>query len=62
MFLFPGSESYTHYEAVLRETFYYNTAVDKAFKNRKFTVTCSNMNGKFVSNSFVVEVRSLMVK
>jgi len=55
-FEITGSESYTHYEAVLRETFYYNSAADGNFKGRKFTVSCSNMNGKFVSNSFDVEL------
>ncbi|XP_067946088.1 calsyntenin-1-like [Watersipora subatra] len=52
-----GMESFANYEAVLRETFYYNNAAEVSSAARKFTLQCSSMGGTFVSNSFTVELR-----
>ena len=41
---------------MIRETYYLNSKVGKDFGGKKFTVRCSDMNGRFKSNEFVVEV------
>lgn len=52
---FPGVESITVYEEILRQA-RYRLRHGAALYARKFRLSCSEMNGRYSSNEFIVEV------
>lgn len=51
----PGVESITVYEEILRQA-RYRLRHGAALYARKFRLSCSEMNGRYSSNEFIVEV------
>lgn len=51
----PGVESITVYEEILRQA-HYRLRHGAALYARKFRLSCSEMNGRYSSNEFIVEV------
>lgn len=46
----------SHYEQVIRQVRYYNRQPEH-LTERRFHLTCSELNGRYTSNEFNVEVR-----
>ena len=53
--LLLGPDDISHYTSVLAEVHYVNSAPSDV-KHRTFVLTCSELNGRFVSNEFKVRV------
>jgi hypothetical protein len=53
--IITGADKMINYETVLREVHYLNRN-PSAINKRTFTLTCSELNGRFVSNDFEVTV------
>lgn len=51
----PGVETITVYEEILRQV-HYQLRHGAALYARKFRLSCSEMNGRYSSNEFIVEV------
>ncbi|KAG9343152.1 hypothetical protein JZ751_014125 [Albula glossodonta] len=51
-----GVDSMSHYEQVIQQVRYYNWHPG-GLKERRFCVTCSELNGRYTSNEFSIEVR-----
>uniref|UniRef100_A0A8C6SW70 Calsyntenin-2 n=1 Tax=Neogobius melanostomus TaxID=47308 RepID=A0A8C6SW70_9GOBI len=52
-----GVDSMAHYEQALRQIRYRNWR-PATLSERKFRVTCSELNGRYISNEFILEVNS----
>jgi hypothetical protein len=52
----PGVDSMAHYEEALRQVRYRNWR-PATLTNRRFRLTCSELNGRYTSNEFNLEVR-----
>ncbi|XP_048845309.1 calsyntenin-2-like [Brienomyrus brachyistius] len=50
-----GVDSMVHYEQVIRQVRYYHWNPE-AIRDRKFRLTCSELNGRYTSNEFNLEV------
>lgn len=59
LFLFTGVDTMASYEEVLHLIRYRNWHTVSLF-DRKFKLVCSELNGRYVSNEFKVEVCKLM--
>ena len=55
---FSGAEMIYNYERVLRQVTYSNKK-PAYYLNRQFRITCSELNGRFVSNEYVQTVSNL---
>ncbi|KAI1882979.1 hypothetical protein AGOR_G00240460 [Albula goreensis] len=53
-----GVDSMSHYEQVIQQVRYYNWHPG-GLKERRFCVTCSELNGRYTSNEFSIEVSVL---
>lgn len=54
--LAPGVESIAVYEEILRQVSYH-IRHGAALYERKFCLSCTEMNGRYSSNEFIVEVQ-----
>ena len=52
----PGVDSMSNYEQVIRQVRYHNWRPAQT-SDRKFRLTCSELNGRYTSNEFTLEVR-----
>lgn len=52
----PGVDSISHYEQALRQVRYRNWR-PASLSERRFRLTCSELNGRYTSNEFNMEVR-----
>ena len=52
---FSGAEMIYNYERVLRQVTYSNKK-PAYYLNRQFRITCSELNGRFVSNEYIQTV------
>lgn len=57
----PGVDSMAHYEQALRQIRYRNWR-PASLGERKFRVTCSELNGRYTSNEFNLEVSALQIE
>lgn len=53
--VFQGVDSMSRYEQALRQVRYRNF-IPAALTERKFRITCSELNGRYTSNEFIMEV------
>ncbi|MEQ2289892.1 Calsyntenin-2, partial [Ameca splendens] len=51
-----GVDSMTNYEQVIRQVHYYHLQPGQLME-RRFRLTCSELNGRYTSNEFTLEVR-----
>lgn len=58
-FLFPGAESISVYEDILRSV-RYRLAKGSARFERRFRLSCSEMNGRYTSNELTLEVQKTL--
>lgn len=53
--LSSGVDSMTNYEQVIRQVHYYHLQ-PRQLSERRFRLTCSELNGRYTSNEFTIEV------
>jgi len=52
IFSFTGADTLRNYQSILGQIFYYNRK-PAYYLNRAFKLTCSELNGRFVSNDYI---------